>query len=140
MSGSPQSAQVATSFSAPLVVQVSDTWGNPVGSANVTFLAPSSGFSGTFSNSTDTVTVATGSNGQASSSTFAANTVAGGPYNVSATTSGPAPVNFALTNTPGLAAKLVFTTEPSTNQNVTAASRFPSRCGRGHLRQHRVSR
>ena len=107
------------------MVQVSDTWGNPVGSANVTFLAPSSGATGTFSNSTDTVTVATGSNGQASSSAFTSNTVAGGPYNVSASTSGPAPVNFALTNTPGLANKLVFMTEPSTNQNVTAAASVP---------------
>ena len=122
VSGSPQSAQAGAAFGSPLVVQVSDTWGNPVGSANVTFSAPVSGASGTFSNSTGTVSTSTGSNGQASSGTFTANTVAGGPYNVSASTSGPAPVNFVLTNTPGPASKLVFTTEPSTNQNVAAGT------------------
>ncbi len=122
VSGSPQSANVATAFASSLVVQVNDTWGNPVGSASVTFSAPSSGPSGTFSNSTGTMSVATGPNGQANSSAFTANTVAGGPYNVSASTSGPAPVKFVLTNTPGPANKLVYTTEPSTNQNVAAGS------------------
>ena len=122
VSGSPQSAQVAMAFGSPLVVQVSDTWGNPVGGASVTFLAPASGASGTFANSTDTTSASTGSNGQASSTTFTANTTAGGPYNVSASTSGPAPVNFHMTNNPGPASKLVFTTEPSTNQNIAAGS------------------
>ncbi len=125
VSGSPQSTQVTSAFGSALVVQVTDTWGNPVQSASITFTAPSSGPSGTFSNSTATISGTTGSNGQASSGTFTADTVAGGPYNVSASTSGPAPVNFVLTNTPGPASKLVYTIEPSTNQNITAGASFP---------------
>ena len=89
--------------------------------ASVAFTAPPSGSSGTFSNSTATITQSTGSNGQ-TSATITANTVAGGPYNVSASTSGPAPLNFVLTNTPGPASKLVFTTQPTTDQNVTAGT------------------
>jgi hypothetical protein len=122
VSGNNQLATANNAFANPLVVQVTDAYGNLVPGASVTFTAPSSGASGTFSSSTGTISVLTGSNGQASSGTFTANTVAGGPYNVSAATSGPSPVSFALTNTPAPASKLVFTTQPSAGQNVTAGA------------------
>jgi hypothetical protein len=113
VSGSPQSTTVNTNFANPLVVLVTDAYGNPVPNASVTFTAPSSGASGTFvSSSSNTISVLTGSNGQASSGTVEANTIAGGPYNVSAATSGPGPVKFSLTNTPAAASKLVFSVEP----------------------------
>jgi len=119
VSGSPQSTTVNTNFTYPLVVQVTDQYGNLVPGAQVTFTAPSSGASGTFSGS-KTSSVLTGSNGQASSGTFKANTIAGGPYNVSAATSGPGPVDFSLTNTPAAASKLVFSVEPPSSIADTA--------------------
>jgi hypothetical protein len=68
-------------------------------SYNVTFTANpgSSGQSGTFSNSTGTITVATGSTGVASAGTFTANANAGA-YTVTATAGG-ASATFSLTNT-----------------------------------------
>ena len=47
--GSGQSAAVSTGFSSPLTVVVEDTNGNPVSGVSVTFTAPGSGASGTFS-------------------------------------------------------------------------------------------
>ena len=123
VSGSPQSAQVTQSF-APLVVSVTDAYNNPVSGVTVTFTAPSSGATGSFSNSTNSISNSTDSNGQISEA-FTANAVAGGPYQVSASTPGPSAVNFQLTNTPGSASKLIFTSEPSANQNVTAGAPTP---------------
>ena len=100
VSGSPQSAQVDTAF-APSRRLGHRHLRQPGRGASVSFTAPSSGASGTFSNSTNTITSPTGSNGQAISRPFTANTIAGGPYQVSASTPGPSAVNFQLTNTPG---------------------------------------
>jgi uncharacterized repeat protein (TIGR01451 family) len=93
-SGSPQSAQVGTAF-ASLVAVVS---GSPVAGQQVTFTAPSSGASGTFSNGQTTYTAATNSSGQASA-TFTANATVGS-YTVTATVAGASsPANFSLSNT-----------------------------------------
>jgi hypothetical protein len=120
--GTSQSTIVNTNFGSALVVQVYDVYGNPVPNVSVSFSAPGTGASGIFTNSSNTISSPTGSNGQASSGTVTANTIAGGPYNVSAATAGPSPVNFALTNLPGPATKLVFTTQPSSGQKVTAGA------------------
>jgi hypothetical protein len=68
----------------------------------VTFTAPAQTVaSGTFANNTNTETDITGANGVATSSTFTADAIAGGPYTVTATFAALAPANFSLTNTPG---------------------------------------
>jgi hypothetical protein len=97
ISGSGQSATVATAFINPLVVQDVDQYGNLVSGVTVTFTVPASGASGTF---TTSATAVTGSNGQATSNTYTANTTAGGPYNVLASASGATPtISFSETNT-----------------------------------------
>ena len=121
VSGNNQFTTVNTNFTYLLVVQVTDAYGNPVPNASVTFTAPTSGATGTFSGS-NTTSVLTGSNGQASSGTIKANTVAGAPYNVSAATSGTSPVYFSLMNNPAAASKLVFSVEPPSS--IAATSTF----------------
>ncbi len=116
-SGSPQSATVHSAFGSPLVAQVTDAMGNDVPNVSVTFTAPTSGASGSFATcsggnpSANECVVTTNSGGLATSSTFTANTVAGGPYSVAATTSGVSgSANFSLTNNPATASQIVFTT------------------------------
>jgi hypothetical protein len=101
-SGGGQSAAVGTAFANPLVATVTDSGGNGVMGASVTFTAPAVGASGLFADGgtpavTDTET--TDASGKATSTVFTANATAGGPYNVVATSGTLAPVNFALTNT-----------------------------------------
>jgi hypothetical protein len=111
-SSTPQTAAVGTPF-APLTVTVMDgsTPPVPVGGAFITFSAPSfsvtsgvdSTSSGTFADSGTTTTTAwTDANGVATAAVFTANTLPGGPYNVSATVVVKAgstlSTNFALTN------------------------------------------
>ena len=95
-SGSPQSAQVDTAFAAPLVANVTSN-GTALSGATVTFAAPasSSGASCVLS-ATSATTDASGN----ASVTCTANTTVGGPYNVTASTSGATTsASFALTNT-----------------------------------------
>jgi hypothetical protein len=95
----PQSAAVSTAFANPLAVTVKDSGSNPVSGVNVTFIAPSVGASGVFSNSTTTIVVATNAAGVAAAP-FTANGTVGGPYSVSATAAGVAtPVTFSMQNT-----------------------------------------
>jgi hypothetical protein len=100
-SGGGQSATVSTAFTLPLVATATDGHGNPVSGVSVTFTAPASGASGLFATTppATTDTEVTGSNGQATSHIFTANSTAGGPYNVVASSSGLTSVNFAETNT-----------------------------------------
>lgn len=98
-SGSGQSTTLSTAFGNPLVVTVKDAAGVVISGASVTFTAPASGASGTFSNSTATITSNTNASGQLSES-FAANGTAGGPYTVTATSNSIATSpGFSLTNT-----------------------------------------
>jgi hypothetical protein len=92
VSGSDQAATVGTPFADPLVVSVSDAFGNPVSGVEVEFAAPPSGASATLS-ATSAVTDGSGT----ASIHATANGTAGG-YVVTATVSGLAPVSFALTN------------------------------------------
>jgi hypothetical protein len=120
VSGSGQSATVNTAFASQLVAVVKDAQGNPVPGVSVTFTAPSSGASGTFANSSTTTTATSASNGQATSTAFTANTVAGSGYAVSASASGTTSSSFTETNSPAAATKLAFTTQPSSGANVQA--------------------
>ncbi len=71
-SGTPQAASVGQAFG-PLVVAVTDNFGNLVPGASVTFTAPSStGPSGTFTNASTTITANTNAGGQLSEA-FTAN-------------------------------------------------------------------
>jgi hypothetical protein len=95
----PQSAEVGTDFPVALAVLVTDAAGDPLPGAQVTFSAPSSGPSGTFTATGTAIEVVT-SDGQgvATASAFAANVTAG-TYEVTAT-SGALSATFDLTNTP----------------------------------------
>jgi hypothetical protein len=125
----PQSAAVGTAFANPLAVTVKDAGNNPVSGVSVTFTAPASGASGTFSNSTNTITVATNASGVASAS-FTANSTAGGPYAVAAASTGLTTVNFSLTNAAGTASHFAVTapssatTGSSFNFSVTAQDQY----------------
>ena len=98
VSGSGQSATVNTGFAQPLVVKVTDQFGNAVGGVNIKFSAPAKNASGSFSNGTALITGMTDASGQLSE-TFQANTVAGA-YNVTATLAG-VKVSFSLPMPPG---------------------------------------
>ncbi|MGD0830537.1 MAG: Ig-like domain repeat protein [Terracidiphilus sp.] len=96
--GGGQSTIANTAFASPLTVTVTDAASVPINNASVTFTAPGSGAGGTFSNSSNTITVNTGSNGIASSGTFTANATAGA-YSVSAQATGlGSTAGFTLTN------------------------------------------
>ena len=95
--GTPQTAAVNTPFAVPLQATLTES-ALPVDGVDVTFTAPGSGASGTFTNSTNTVAVSTVAGGVATSTTFTANGTAG-PYSVSAGVGGPvSPAFFSLTN------------------------------------------
>ncbi len=101
-----------------------DSFGNPIGGIAVTFTAPTTGASGTFSNASTTITATTNSSGIASSGTFTANSAAGS-YNVNATVNGiSTPATFALTNLAGTAGSIVATggTPQSAVVNIAFAS------------------
>lgn len=94
----PQSVIAGSAFT-PLAVTVRDRNGNAVGAtASVTFTAPGSGPSGTFSNGGTTIQVRTDANGMASAS-FTGNLV-GGTYQVIASVPGATSATFTLTNAP----------------------------------------
>jgi len=116
--GSGQSATVNTNFASPFSAFVTDTYGNPVSGATVTFTAPASGAGGTFHATTaggtclatgavqSSCTATTNANGIATSLAFTANGTAGKYTNLSAAISG-ATTYFTETNTK---ATLVFLT------------------------------
>ncbi|MGH3733080.1 MAG: beta strand repeat-containing protein, partial [Acidimicrobiales bacterium] len=133
--GASQTATVGTSFTSPLSALVTDTYGNPVAGAVVTFAAPASGASGTFLAATNggtclasggtavaSCTAVTNASGVASSLTFTATDTAGA-YNVAATSPGtsPNPLDFAEANTPAAPTKVLFTTEPPTTAKAGTA-------------------
>ncbi|MBV9069810.1 MAG: lamin tail domain-containing protein [Acidobacteria bacterium] len=94
--GTPQSATVGTPFAQQLQATVRDGGNAPISGAGVTFTAPGSGASGTFSNGTTTASVITDGSGIATSPVFTANATAGS-YLVSAA-NGSFTTTFSLTN------------------------------------------
>jgi len=97
--GSSQNTELGTAFAIPLAVTVTDTNGNDVVGASVTFRAPSRGPGGVFAGYGATAVVLTDSSGVATAPDFSANQVAGG-YIVTATVAGlSSEATFALVNT-----------------------------------------
>ena len=118
VSGSGQSTAVGSAMTNPFVAMDLDQYGNPVPGMTVTFTPPASGASGTFSTS---ATAVTGSNGQATSNTYTANTTPGGPYNVVASATGASSVNFSETNLVGAAHTVTATSGGGQSATVGVA-------------------
>src|ERR1017187_1023761 len=118
----PQNATVSTAFSNALAVTIKDAGGNPLSGVSVVFTAPATGASGTFSNTTNTITVSTNASGIASAP-FTANATAGGPYNVTAASNGLTTVNIALTNLAGNPVSMT-TNSVTTPQSATVSTAF----------------
>jgi Bacterial Ig-like domain (group 1) len=95
--GTPQVAVISTPFATALQATVKDNGGNLLSGVTVTFTAPASGATGTFSGS-PTASAVTNASGLATAPTFTANSQSGG-YPVTAAVTGVAnPANFSLTN------------------------------------------
>ncbi len=123
-SGTPQSAPINAAFPAPFVVTVVDSGQNPVVGAIVTFTAPATGASGTFSDTDSNTTTATSnSSGVAVSAPFTANGISGADI-VTASVAGVASsANFNLTNSAGAPATITATSgTPQSAQLSTAFS------------------
>ena len=105
-SGTPQSATIDTAFGATLTATVRNGGGQPQAGVTVTFTAPAqTGPSGAFAGGLNTAT--TNASGVATSAVFTANSIAGGPYVVSASIPGAAtPASFLLTNNSKLQASV----------------------------------
>jgi hypothetical protein len=116
--GTPQRTKVSTAFPNPLQARVTDNVGNGIFNVAVTFTAPATGASGTFSGPT---TVHTNASGFASI-TFTANGTPGS-YFVTASAAGIGSAFFALTNTGAPAAIVAVGGTP---QNAGLGSPFPS--------------
>jgi hypothetical protein len=91
-SQSAQSAIIGTAFASPLVVVVTDAYGNVEPGVSVTFAAPASGATAALSSST----VVTDGNGRASVTATAGTTI--GHYTVTASAAGTSSASFSLTN------------------------------------------
>ena len=96
--GSSQVTELGTDFAVPLAVTVTDSNGNAVAGANVTFSAPTSGPGGVFAGHGASAVVTTDTDGVAAAPDFSANEVAGG-YIVTARVAGLAgETTFAMVN------------------------------------------
>ncbi len=84
--GIAQTAPISTGFPLPLVATVMEN-GSAKSGVTVTFTAPSSGASGTFTGGKSSITATSDSNGNATVS-LTANATAGGPFSVTATAPG----------------------------------------------------
>jgi hypothetical protein len=115
----PPHAKVNQTY-ASLLAQVTDSFGNPVDNANVTFTAPGTGPSGTFLGLSSVIVMPFG-NGIAQAPSFKANTKAGS-FTVSATIPGGAKATFSLTNLPGAPALAVIVA--GSNQHAAPNATF----------------
>ncbi|MGA7078456.1 MAG: hypothetical protein WBQ43_19735 [Terriglobales bacterium] len=125
-SGTPQSAQLNTAFSAPLVATVT-MGGTPASGAFVTFTAPTTGASGVFaSTDTNSETDTTNSSGVATtSSAFTANGTIGA-YTVTASVAGViATTTFSLTNSAGPATSVTATSGSLQDATISTAFEAP---------------
>ena len=105
---------------APLVVVVTDTYGNPVPGAIVTFAAPTSGGRRRCRPGRRWPTTRA-----RASVTAMANTVAGGPYTVTASVSGLT-ASFSLTNTPGAPTSVTIVSGSGQSATVGNGLRQPA--------------
>jgi len=130
-SGSGQSAAIRAAFASPLVATVSSVSGEPVSGGVVSFTAPASGPGATFTGGVTTIEVSINASGQASASATA-NSLAGGPYNISAGGVGiSSPALFSLTNTPAPTQTFVISSlnPSSVAESVTFAAVVTSSAG-----------
>jgi hypothetical protein len=105
--GSSQNTELGTDFAVPLAVTVTDSNGNAVAGASVTFGAPASGASGVFAGAGASAVALTNSSGVAVAPDFSANEVPGG-YIVTARVAGlSSEATFALVNTARTSASVV---------------------------------
>jgi hypothetical protein len=120
--GSPQSTSISKQYPSPLQAIVSDSSGNAVSGVSVTFTAPSTGPSGTFSSGGKTLVVATNPSGIASAPSFVANSIAG-TFQVVATAAGVvSSAVFELRNTAGVTHTV--TTNAGTPQSTIVGESF----------------
>jgi uncharacterized repeat protein (TIGR01451 family) len=124
--GTPQSAAINTLFSTALKATVKES-NVAVGGVSVTFTAPASGASGSFSGSS---TVTTDGSGVATAPAFTANSIAG-IYNVTATLVGTSlTTTFSLKNTASTATAVSSSLNPSLlGQSVTFTATVTSAGG-----------
>ena len=113
LSGNAQSARVGNPFAATLVLQLTDTYGNGVPGANVTFTAPSSGASALLGDSSEI------SDAQGQVSTSASANTLTGTYSIIASVGGMS-ATWTLTNSAAPAANLAVRT--GDNQSVALNS------------------
>ena len=121
-----QSATVGTTFGTTLAAHASDGLGNPLAGASVTFTAPASTASGTFTGGTRTAIVTSNANGLAVAPAFTAGPGAGN-YTVTASvtnTAGTAITLFSLTNTAGAATSI--TPFSGSGQSAVLGVAFPA--------------
>jgi hypothetical protein len=124
-SGTPQSAALNTSFSAPLVATVT-MGGLPVSGAFVTFTAPATGASGTFTTSaSNTETDTTDATGIATSSVFTANGTIGADVVTASVAGVTATTSYSLTNTSGPPASITATSGSLQDATVSTAFGAP---------------
>jgi hypothetical protein len=122
--GSGQTASVNTLFLSPLVATVTDTGGNPVPNAAVTFTTPrQTGPSVTFAGGVNTAV--TNSSGAATSAPISANGHAGAAYSVVASSGDAATAGFILTNTLGVPATIVVSSGAGQTAKVNTAFAGP---------------
>lgn len=116
-SSTPQSAQVGTTFVAPLVALVSDGFGNPVPGATVAYAVPATGATGALGSAS----AITGADGRAAVAITAG--TGAGAFAASASTAGvAAPALFALTDLAGPAHTI--TAYAGGGQSATVGSAF----------------
>jgi hypothetical protein len=120
--GAGQQAAILTTLPTNFVALLVDGFGNPTPGVSVTFTAPSSGASGTFSGLSTALTT-TDANGLATSPAFTLNAVSG-TFNVTAnTTASPLgqPANFNLVSLPGSANQIsLYQGAPQSAQILSA--------------------
>ena len=115
--GDNQSTLVNTAFMDPLTLNITSAFDEPVDGGIVAFIPPASGASAAITGSP--VTIADG----AVSVTAAANGIPGGPYDVTASTTGASSVNFTLTNIPSPADDFVITVKTD-NPGTSSDTQF----------------
>lgn len=119
VSGGGQTTLVNTAFTNPLIVLLTDAAGTPVPNTEVVFSRPTSGASGTFP--TPSTTVFTDGQGRASIAVTA--NARSGTYGVEARV-GSLAQTFSLTNSPGMATRIVYV--GGNTQTQTVGMLFPT--------------
>ena len=120
--GTPQSTAINTAFSTPLSASVRDRNNNPLAGALVTFTAPTSGASGSFSGGSTSTQINSNAAGVATAPTFTANGI-GGSFSVMAR-AGSATALFALTNIGGAQQAPMFTSGPPPGGSLNSPYSF----------------